>query len=159
MAKATITYTCKICGQTATASVTRHSRREADAWKEYAQDTYDTCPECYRTQQQEAAAIKAADALAKYNLPEITTGSQKQIDYATDLRRKYILDPDNTSTVDRVQELLGKLQHDRLANAAAKANTTPAEYLKKYMRDQMKAGTPYIALTSSNAAEIINVLK
>jgi hypothetical protein len=32
MAKATITYTCKVCGETATASTTKHNRRDADAW-------------------------------------------------------------------------------------------------------------------------------
>ena len=157
MAKATITYTCKVCGSKTTKSTTKGTRKEADAWEAYAKDAYDTCPACYADQQRKTESDKYAAIAAEYSLPAIVGVSDKQARYAEDMRRNYIID--NRPLIDRVQQMLRKLDSAKLQKLADAANKTPEDFLKSYMRDTMKCGEAYIALTSTDAREIIDTVK
>ena len=157
MAKATITYTCKVCGETATASTTKHNRRDADAWEAWAIDHYDTCPDCYRKMQEQAMADKAAELAKLYSLPEITGLSQKQIDYAADLRAKYIAK--NKQMCDAMQQMFTKFDYAQINTLAAQNNLTPDEYIKKSLQNDPNWGIVYTMLKVFDAKEIIEFAK
>lgn len=53
MARATAICTCKKCGAEFEKVATKHNRREADSWEEWAIATFDTCPDCYKAQKRQ----------------------------------------------------------------------------------------------------------
>lgn len=71
MAVAKVTCICKKCGKEFTVRVEKHSRREADAWEEWAKDHYDTCQDCY-------AAAKSATYAADEEIVEMHYGEYKR---------------------------------------------------------------------------------
>lgn len=95
MAKATITYTCKVCGKQTTESVTKYNRREADSWEAWAAAHIDTCPDCRRAAQKADRETKISAAFTEFcgrsdvKLVELS-GSPKQIAWAETIRRDCI---------------------------------------------------------------------
>ena len=68
MARATATCSCRKCGGTFEKWTTKHNRREADAWEEWAVANFDLCPACYRQEQREAE--EAAGLIAEIRLDD-----------------------------------------------------------------------------------------
>lgn len=96
MAKATITYTCKVCGRQTTESTTKYSRREADSWEVWAAAHIDTCPECRSAAKKAAHESKMAEEFAAFLAeseikPVQLTGTSKQIAWAETIRRDCIV--------------------------------------------------------------------
>ena len=89
MAIARTTLTCTICGKSFEIRKECFNRTQADEYIEWATKRIDTCPECYK------AAMQAAEdeQIAVYHLPELT-GSEKQIKWATSIRRKCVVQLD-----------------------------------------------------------------
>lgn len=87
MAKAIATCTCKTCGATFTRETIKRSRSEADSWEAWAVENIDTCPDCYRAQQQQKE--KALEAARSSQLPHLQ-GSEKQVAWANAIRNKMI---------------------------------------------------------------------
>lgn len=85
MAKATAYCTCKHCGATFTKALTFNSRSEADSWLKAAADRYDECTDCYKARKTSEQDSK----IACLGLPLISGVSDKQIAYATSLRRSF----------------------------------------------------------------------
>ena len=114
---------------------------------------------------------KAVEYIAKYNLPEITKGTEKQIAYAEKLRKLWIMEPDVRSDVEKyiaAQERLNDKTVDpavreafeeslqSLADAECGGDTMKAlEYLYK----QNHVLTVHKIFTAANAGEIIDELK
>lgn len=85
MAKATANCTCKVCGKvfTVTRDVFKASQRESTI--AYMVEHYTECPECYKARMAAKQAQEdAASGWAKL------TGSEKQIAWATDIRKDMI---------------------------------------------------------------------
>lgn len=94
MAKATFTYKCARCGGTFEISRKFGSRKEADQWEAWAEDSspYNECPECFRLRKQQerkAADIAAAEKSKGEGFPDLT-GSEKQIAWASKIRQDFI---------------------------------------------------------------------
>lgn len=85
MAKATAICTCRKCGAKFEKYTTKTTRREADSWVEWAERTFDLCPDCER--EERAEQLKEQSEAA--GLPELK-GSTKQIVWAESLRSEYI---------------------------------------------------------------------
>lgn len=68
MARATAVCTCRECGNTFEKWTTKHNRREADAWEEWAKQNFDLCPACYKAQKQEES--KALGLMAEARLDD-----------------------------------------------------------------------------------------
>lgn len=71
MARAIAQCTCSKCGATFEKVHFGYNRKDADQWKEWAEETLDTCPDCWWKEQQEKNAAKAAEAISELHLPEI----------------------------------------------------------------------------------------
>lgn len=87
MAKARATCTCKTCGATFIRETIKRSRSEADSWEAWAAENIDTCPDCYRAQQQKKE--KSLEAARNQQLPQLL-GSEKQVAWANAIRNKMI---------------------------------------------------------------------
>ncbi len=87
MAKARVTCTCKICGATFTRETIKRNRAEADNWEAWAAENIDTCPGCFRAQQQKEKELEAAARSSQ--LPQLQ-GSEKQVAWANTIRDKMI---------------------------------------------------------------------
>ncbi len=92
MAKGTAECTCKYCGNKFTVSKTCSNRSDADNWEAWAEAHYDECPDCYKARMQrerEEANRKAVADSVIAGLPELS-GSEKQISWATKIRKDFI---------------------------------------------------------------------
>lgn len=87
MAKARATCTCKTCGATFTQEAIKRNRSEADSWEAWAAENIDTCPGCFRAQQQKEKELEAAARSSQ--LPQLQ-GSEKQVAWANAIRNKMI---------------------------------------------------------------------
>lgn len=95
MAKATVKLICATCGANFEISKICYNRKDADNWEAYMSDRTDcTCSECYKkAKQAEREAEKQAFVekfYSKLDLPKIEGVSEKQINFAEDLRIKFI---------------------------------------------------------------------
>ena len=84
MAKATATCTCKKCGKTFIRETIRRNRSEADSWVEWAEKTFDICPECEYEENRKAAEELAKKAESS-GMPELI-GTEKQVVWAEQIR-------------------------------------------------------------------------
>lgn len=82
--------TCKSCGATFIKSKNCRNTREAAEYVSFAADYFDECPHCYSSRIKKEREENADAIIKKYNLPDITGVSEKQINYAVDLRNKYL---------------------------------------------------------------------
>lgn len=114
---------------------------------------------------------KAVEYIEKYNLPEITKGTERQIAYAEKLRKIWVMEPDvrkdiekyiaaqerlNDKTVDPAVRAAFEESLQNLADAECGGDTTKAlEYLYK----QNHVLTVHKVFTAANAGEIIDELK
>lgn len=96
MAKATITYTCKVCKKQTTESVTKFSRREADDWEAWASAHIDTCPACRRAAKMAEHEAKMDAEFAEFcaeieEKPVRLKGTPKQVAWAKTIRRDCVV--------------------------------------------------------------------
>lgn len=84
MTKAIVTIKCATCGKEFTVSRLCANSADANSWKQWAAEHYDTCRECYLEAQRQAETEEAAED----NLPELE-GSEKQIAWALSIRAKF----------------------------------------------------------------------
>lgn len=128
------------------------NRMDADSRAEWVAENYDTCTACYRADKDAEFAHK----IASYALPEIKAVSDRQRDYANDLRVKYIRY--NSGEIDFAADILGDIDHDAVAAMAAESGKSEDEIV----RDAMAASDlikPYIVLTCADARTIIDTIK
>lgn len=90
MATAQFTLTCPTCGQEFEVRKTCRNTAEATRYKAWAEANPYDCPACYKAAKTAETAAKAAAVTAHVPMPEITGKSDKQIQYANDLRTKYL---------------------------------------------------------------------
>lgn len=83
MAKAIANCTCRICGKEFIKTAFKRNRTEADNWREWAEDYFDECSECY-TERRKSENEKLIESLG---LPAMEMkGSEKQIIWATEIK-------------------------------------------------------------------------
>lgn len=141
MAKAIVKMICEVCGKTYTMERTFSSRKEADNFEDYMDGRAGTCHECYAEKmksKREADKAKAsAEATAAIEgcalaLPELV-GSEKQIQWATDIRKRFIAQmyKRGVRTVNAWEKLIpenqpeekrevAKAEYNKIMNASAK---------------------------------------
>lgn len=106
MARAIAECTCAKCGAKFEKVQFRANRKMADEWKAWAEETLDTCPDCWAKEKQEKDAAKAAEIIERFGLPEITGKSEKQIKFAADLRTKLLAKPETAQNLQLIAECL-----------------------------------------------------
>lgn len=110
MARAIAKCTCAKCGEKFEKVHFGYNRKDADQWKEWAEENCTICPDCWRKLQQEEDAAKAAEIIERFSLPEITGKSEKQIKFANDLRNKLLAKPETAKNLQLIAECLNKEQ-------------------------------------------------
>lgn len=110
MARAIAECRCSQCGAKFERIQFRPNRKMADEWKAWAEESCTTCPACWQKEQQEKAAAKAAEIVERFNLPEITGKSEKQIRFAADLRNKLLVQPETAKNLQLIAECLNNEQ-------------------------------------------------
>lgn len=170
MAKATANCTCATCGAKYTVTNTLRNCREADSWKEWAESHMCECTDCFRARRNAGLAEEAEPLIKKYQLPEITGKSEKQINYAAMLRNAYLADfadvyyPDIdriTSTLsdpDKLRQLLAEYPEDFPGvDAGTPLNLIISRYLLTKYPSSLY--TAYKLRRESDAGKIIDLLK
>lgn len=151
MAKAIATYKCPDCGATVERRIGGFNRRDADSKKEWAEAHPLLCADCYRKQQREAAAA--------LSLPTIHGVSDKQVEYATDLRAKFVAQHEKT-VADAIATRDDPDKQAAIAAAAEKAGVTIKEFIRqnldKFPYKWLYAA--YVVSTATEARDIIDTL-
>lgn len=88
MAKARATCTCATCGATFEVEKICYNRQQADSWAEYAVRTYVECDNCAAERRAREAEVIKQQA-AESGLPEIISGTPKQVNWAVTLRSQF----------------------------------------------------------------------
>jgi len=92
MAKATALCKCRFCGNDFKVEAFKINRKEANSWKEWAEDNIDICQKCDREiyeAEREKENKKAMEKSIAMGLPELT-GSEKQVAWANSLRLDFV---------------------------------------------------------------------
>lgn len=87
MAYARVTLTCSCCGKSFEQSKNCFNSKDAESYKDFARGFYTLCPDCYRDQQ---IALWASHLPEGLHLPELTGVSDRQVSYASILRKSFI---------------------------------------------------------------------
>lgn len=157
MAKAKAICKCAHCGKQWTAEATKNNRKDADAWTEWAAENYTVCPECYHAQKKTTQETLEQKIYAKYAdiLPEITKGSEKQLKYAEDLRRRYVAN--NELFIQKMQSVRNHYDKTKVAAEAAAEGVSPEVFWNKWLLEHWLLQANAI-LTFTDAGKLINVL-
>lgn len=99
MAKAEATCTCRTCGNTFKVTKICYNRSDANSFEAYAENNYTECTSCYHIRKQKENAEKAKTIIDKYNFPPISGVSEKQTEYANNLRNEYLAKRDEDDIV------------------------------------------------------------
>ena len=153
MIKISIVSCCCECGFFFNYEKEFHTQLDAEnAERRYARKKKHLCPDCYRKNRQEWES----SFLEALYLPELTGSSEKQVNYAHSLRKRYILK--NASKIEYTRRELDKIDARKLPEAAEKRNLSIADCVPEAFR-QMKLVVEYICLTESTASRVIEALK
>lgn len=128
MARAIANCKCEKCGETFEKIAFKYNRTEADKWQAWAEENCTICPDCWRKETQEKDAAKAAEIIERFNLPEITCKSDKQIKYASDLRNKLLAQKESA---ERLAGIVRFLNDEKCREDAAKQGMSIEEYAEK----------------------------
>ena len=128
MARAIANCKCEKCGETFEKIAFKYNRTEADKWQEWAEENCTICPDCWRKETQEKDAVKVAEIIERFNLPEITGKSDKQIKYASDLRNKLLAQKESA---ERLSGIVQFLNDEKCKGKAAKRGMSIEEYVEK----------------------------
>lgn len=91
MAKATVTCTCEKCGKEFTVIAKKYNRREADSFEQWAINHITLCPDCSTQARREEERQRTAPADELIGNTELF-GTEKQVAWATDIRKTMIYD-------------------------------------------------------------------
>lgn len=153
MAKAIANCTCSVCGAEFSKVAFKNNRAQADSWKEWAEEHYTICPECYRKQQ----TAKGEALAAELGLPQITGKSDKQIAYAVSLRAKFLA-RGGASEIGQVRQLMAAMTPEKV-HAAAEKNGVDDETVIRRNLEYLALVQAYVAAYETDAGKIIDALK
>ncbi len=158
MARAIANCKCEKCGETFEKIAFKYNRTEADKWQAWAEENCTICPDCWRKLQQEEDAAKAAEIIERFNLPEITGKSDKQIKYASDLRDKLLAQEESAK---RLAGIVRFLNDEKCREDAAKQGMSIEEYAEKQAARAwvINGKALCIILRTGEARDIIDTLK
>lgn len=158
MARAIANCKCEKCGETFEKIAFKYNRTEADKWQAWAEENCTICPDCWRKLQQEEDASKAAEIIERFNLPEITGKSDKQIKYASDLRDKLLAQEESAK---RLAGIVRFLNDEKCRENAAKQGMSIEEYAEKQAARAwvINGKALCIILRTGEARDIIDTLK
>ena len=145
-------YVTFSCGHTGDVQLfgTNKDRERKNKW--YAQSAL--CPECYKKQQEE----RGKGLAVKYNLPEITGVSDKQIAFAESLRGRYLTSSEHE--LKKLTEIMHELRTEHRAELDAmltKLGQTEDEFFAQRSHER-GLGKAYTVLTTGEARQIIDAL-
>ena len=162
MAVATAKCTCRGCGKNFETTKKLYNRAQADEWREWAEDHFDLCPDCYREMKRAEEIALVNEIIAKYNLPQIdpTTGTEKQIAYAASLRAKWLINHENTVKIfaEAKSKLANATDTELAKYAAAHGTNTNIDDIWAAVMDKYQDKTALIAMYSTNAKEMIDTI-
>jgi len=141
MAMANARCKCSKCGTYFTVSKKCHSREEADNFESWAESCVDMCQDCKRSEKQDRDKAVFSELSATYVFPEIDGVSEKQINYADNLRQRYVAN--NQKYIDKANKVIARLGYD----------------IPKADLDAAFLYQAYVCLTEKNAHKIIDTLK
>lgn len=157
MAKAAAECRCKECGKVFEVTQICRNCQQANEWRKWAERSFVRCPECDK----KAWSEHGRELASKYNLPEISGASEKQVSYALDLRTRYLAEHE-----DRVQEvikMLGELHSpeniEQFSAAVETSGLPEPEYLReRFTKKILWYKCAYLVLMESNARVLIDAL-
>lgn|GEM_PF-2188729 len=157
-ARAIAECTCAQCGAKFEKVKFRPNSKMANEWKAWAEENCTICPDCWRKLQQEEDAAKAAEIIERFNLPEITGKSDKQIKYASDLRDKLLAQKESAK---RLAGIVRFLNDEKCRENAAKQGMSIEEYAEKQAARAwvINGKALCIILRTGEARDIIDTLK
>lgn len=152
MARAIAECTCAKCGAKFEKVQFRANRKMADEWKAWAEETLDTCPDCWAKEKQEKDAAKAAEIIERFGLPEITGKSEKQIKFAADMRNELLAQPE---TAKKLQLIAECLNDERCKAQAEKEGMSVEEWVAKAAKRKWYNGDALWTIYKSGEARYI----
>ena len=163
MAKATAKCTCAKCGKIFEVTKICYNRQDANQFEDYAVRTYTECRDCYQERMNKENAEKAKNIIEKYGFPAAIEGtSEKQINYANNLRDKYLVKCD-TSRLEALDDFCRGIADDNyikmLKEEADQSYNGDVEKLKAEILQYYGIANLYILKTETNASAIIDLLK
>lgn len=159
MAIARFTLTCPTCGQEFEVRKQCTNRKAADSYEDWAKAYPYDCPECYKKAKKADAEAKAAKVTAHIAMPEITGVSEKQIQFATDLRTKYLTS--DHPVYDFWDKLIDSIRNGNFAKKIEKDTqdgTSTAEAIYNFLE---RAGMQVLVIlhATPDANDIIELLR
>ena len=144
-----VTYSCGHTGEVQLFGTNKDRERKIKWYEESA-----LCPECYMKQQEE----RGKELAVKYNLPEITGASDKQIAFAESLRGRYLTSSEHE--LKKLTEIMHELRTEHRADLDAmltKLGQTEDEFFAQRSHKR-GLGKAYTVLTTGEARQIIDAL-
>ena len=144
-----VTYSCGHTGEVQLFGTNKDRERKIKWYEESA-----LCAECYKKQQEE----RGKELAAKYNLPEITGVSDKQIAFAESLRGRYLTNSEHE--LKKLTEIMHELRTEHRAELDAmltKLGQTEDEFFDQRSHKR-GLGKAYTVLTTGEARQIIDAL-
>ena len=163
MAKATAKCTCAKCGKIFEVTKICYNRQDANQFEDYAARTYTECRDCYQERMNKENAEIAKTIIEKYGFPAAIEGkSKKQINYANNLRDKYLVKCD-TSRLEALDDFCKGIADDNylkmLKEEADQSYNGDVEKLKAEIMEYYDIAKLYVLKTETNASAIIDLLK
>ena len=144
-----VTFSCGHTGEVQLFGTNKDRERKIKWYEESA-----LCPECYKKQQEE----RGKELAVKYNLPEITGVSDKQIAFAETLRTRYLINSEHE--LKKLTEIMHELRTEHRAELDAmltKLGQTEDEFFAQRSHKR-GLGKAYTVLTTGDARQIIDAL-
>lgn len=153
---------CPTCGEVFEITKRCYNRKEADSWEEWVKTTRRECPDCYKERRKMEMANESAEIIIALGLPEITEGTEKQIQYANNLRDRYLTEHRLGSWENNLKILKRRLANgtwqkfmeEQAEKEGSFPNTVQLEYLKHAGLDKI-----VVLATTNSARAVINLLK
>lgn len=163
MAKATAKCTCAKCGKNFEVTQICYNREEANRFEDYAERNYTECRDCYRDRIAKENSEKAKNIIEKYGFPAAIEGkSEKQINYANNLRDKYLVKC-ATSRLEALDDFCKGIADDNYLKAlkeeADQSYNGDVEKLKAEIMEYYDIAKLYVLKAETNASAIIDLLK
>lgn len=162
MAIARVTVPCSTCGKEFEATRYCRNRTEADEWEEWVEATGRECPDCYKARKQEELHIEAGKICERLHLPEITEGTEKQIQYANNLRDRYLVDYELFSWKRNLAIVKKRLANGSWQKTIADLAESKGSFPDNIQYEELKRGgiEKLVVLATTNEAHtIIDLLR
>lgn len=183
MSRVKMVLKCEHCGKEFEHIHMCRNSTEAGSYEVWARENLTTCPACYAEQKNAKRGAELSDYISSFSdrhpLPEITGVSEKQISYASSLRKKFIRDEMMSIHLDvnRFFEIAAKIKPENcdeagrelMRKAAADAGKPfeiwfeafRADRLRRYFSLMYAADAAKIEtiFAESNSSKLIDALK